>query len=329
MMESTRSSFAGRSRWRRLAFPLALCTLGIALSVPAVASAALEFERAFAVSDQDLEQDVVVVGGKAFVAITGRGHLDNSVKVYDTGTGALLDSWDASGGRGLGPAGISSLDGKLYVIGTRCAQAGCDEIVGEILVFSQQGMLRDRFGSNKLQSATGIDVSGRDVYVSDPVSTKINVYRKSGKFLRSWGGNGPGGGGAGERRQGANGELSDPQGIAVADDGRSVFVAEPNEDRVQRFEPDGEFISKWSVEAFPYGIATTGKRIYVGNSGYDEGGVIGKFNFVGELLETNEPVESSAYANNLEVVGDDVFATLNLVDSGSCLCISEIGVFSK
>ena len=87
-----------------------------------------------------------------------------------------------------------------------------------------------------------------------------------GSFLGKWGSLGfpvPG-----------DGQFTNPQGIAVASNG-SVYVADTNNLRIQRFDADGNFEDKWSIEqpegglpCLPMGIAVApdGSTVYVADA---------------------------------------------------------------
>lgn len=74
-----------------------------------------------------------------------------------------------------------------------------------------------------------------DLYVTDGYgNARVHQFSATGKLLRSWGepGSGPG-------------EFMTPHGIAVHQDGR-VFVADRENDRIQIFDPDGEYLEEWT-----------------------------------------------------------------------------------
>ena len=74
-----------------------------------------------------------------------------------------------------------------------------------------------------------------DLYVSDGYGNcRVHQFSPGGDLKRSWGvpGKGPG-------------EFFLPHGIAVAADGR-VFVCDRENDRIQIFSPDGEYLSEWT-----------------------------------------------------------------------------------
>ena len=83
---------------------------------------------------------------------------------------------------------------------------------------------------------TNLAVSPKgDLYISDGYGNcEVHQFSASGELKRSWGvpGSGPG-------------QFFLPHGIAVAADGR-VFVCDRENDRIQIFSPDGEYLSEWS-----------------------------------------------------------------------------------
>src|SRR5262249_28160537 len=74
-----------------------------------------------------------------------------------------------------------------------------------------------------------------DLYVSDGYgNARVHRYSANGKLIQSWGepGTGPG-------------QFILPHGVWVAADGR-VFVADRENDRLQIFAPDGQFVAQWT-----------------------------------------------------------------------------------
>jgi DNA-binding beta-propeller fold protein YncE len=74
-----------------------------------------------------------------------------------------------------------------------------------------------------------------DLYVSDGYGNcRVHRFSPTGRLERSWGtpGRGPG-------------EFVLPHGIAVDRDGR-VFVCDRENDRIQIFSPDGEYLTEWT-----------------------------------------------------------------------------------
>jgi DNA-binding beta-propeller fold protein YncE len=74
-----------------------------------------------------------------------------------------------------------------------------------------------------------------DLYVSDGYGNcRVHRFSPGGELRQSWGepGTGPG-------------QFFLPHGIAVAADGR-VFVCDRENDRIQVFSPDGEYLTEWT-----------------------------------------------------------------------------------
>src|SRR5205823_7214544 len=74
-----------------------------------------------------------------------------------------------------------------------------------------------------------------DLYVSDGYgNARVHRFSPGGELRRSWGepGSGPG-------------QFMIPHGVTVHPDGR-VFVCDRENDRIQIFSPDGEFLAEWT-----------------------------------------------------------------------------------
>ena len=94
-----------------------------------------------------------------------------------------------------------------------------------------------------------------DLYVSDGYgNTMIHQFSADGKLKRSWGepGDGPG-------------QFSTPHGIAVLDDGR-VLAGDRENNRIQIFDPDGEYLTEWKHFYHPMDIYADGKGlVFIGD----------------------------------------------------------------
>ena len=92
-----------------------------------------------------------------------------------------------------------------------------------------------------------------NLYVSDGYgNARVHQFSATGELVRSWGepGTGPG-------------QFNLPHGIAVDGDGR-VLVADRENDRIQVFSPDGEYLEEWSEVQRPTQIyVASDGRIYV------------------------------------------------------------------
>jgi DNA-binding beta-propeller fold protein YncE len=92
-----------------------------------------------------------------------------------------------------------------------------------------------------------------DLYVSDGYGNcRVHQFSSTGALKRSWGTPGAG-----------PGQFFLPHGLAVAADGR-VFVCDRENDRVQIFSPDGEYLSEWTDTQRPTHLVFDGRgRAYV------------------------------------------------------------------
>jgi hypothetical protein len=92
-----------------------------------------------------------------------------------------------------------------------------------------------------------------DIYVTDGYgNARVHKFNAEGKLIRSWGepGSGPG-------------QFVLPHGICIAQDGR-VFVTDRENDRIQIFTPDGEFLDMWTHVQRPTDISMDKEgRFYV------------------------------------------------------------------
>ena len=79
------------------------------------------------------------------------------------------------------------------------------------------------------------------VYVADHMNHRIQVFDSDGNFLEKWG---KAGGGLGN----GDGEFNQPTDLAF-DATDSLFVADTRNNRVQKFEADGTFDTKWGSAA--------------------------------------------------------------------------------
>jgi DNA-binding beta-propeller fold protein YncE len=89
-----------------------------------------------------------------------------------------------------------------------------------------------------------------DLYISDGYGNcRIHRFSPKGELKQSWGT--PGGG---------PGEFHLPHGIAASSDGR-IWVCDRENDRIQIFSPDGEYLSEWTDVQRPTQIYIDAKGI--------------------------------------------------------------------
>jgi DNA-binding beta-propeller fold protein YncE len=74
------------------------------------------------------------------------------------------------------------------------------------------------------------------IYVVDQGHTRIVKFGPDGHVLSSWGSKGSG-----------DGQLNDPTSVAVDSTSGKVYVADPINKRIQVFDQNGKFLTKWVV----------------------------------------------------------------------------------
>ena len=205
----------------------------------------------------------VAVDGEDRVFLICRG--DHPIIVYDQ-KGKFLSSWGEGDftyrthGITIGP------DGTVY-----CSDDGNHTV----RQFTPTGKLLMTMGTLNTPSDTGYDghdsiniprAAGPfnrptnlaigptgDLYVSDGYGNcRVHQFSATGTLKRSWGvaGKGPG-------------QFHLPHGIAVAADGR-VLVCDRENDRIQIFSPDGEYLAEWTDTQRPTHLVFDGQgRAYV------------------------------------------------------------------
>jgi tripartite motif-containing protein 71 len=100
------------------------------------------------------------------------------------------------------------------------------------------------------------------LFHADPVFS-ISQITKEYSFIRTWGSLGTG-----------NGQCSFPHGVAIDSSG-SVYVTDTRNDRIQKFDSSGRFLTAWSLgttngqDSFPIGLAIDSSgNVYVAYSYY-------------------------------------------------------------
>lgn len=98
-----------------------------------------------------------------------------------------------------------------------------------------------------------------ELYVTDGyANARVHMFSAGGELLSSWGspGDGPG-------------EFNLPHG-ALIQGGRTLYIADRENNRVQVFDLKGEFVSQWTDFAGPTGISSgTDGTLFVSEFGYD------------------------------------------------------------
>ena len=152
----------------------------------------------------------------------------------------------------------------------RIADARGNGVIGhQVIKFSQEGEILMTLGRkgvggsgpNLLHSPNDvvIDPNDGDIFVVDShrrgLNNRVIHYDANGVFIKEWGSKGSG-----------QGQISEPHTIAMDSRGR-LFVGDRENNRIQIFTQDGEFIDEWRQFGRPSGIfITPDDRIYVADS---------------------------------------------------------------
>jgi sugar lactone lactonase YvrE len=135
---------------------------------------------------------------------------------------------------------------------------------GEVLLtLGTAGVAGD--GPNEFNQPSAVLVAPNgDIFVGDghggESNARIVKYSPDGTFIKTWG-----------RKGAAPGEFETPHGLAM-DSGGRLFVADRENDRVQIFDQDGNFLDEWMQFGRPSGIYIDDNDIlYVADSQSDDG----------------------------------------------------------
>ncbi|HUF01855.1 MAG TPA: 6-bladed beta-propeller [Gaiellaceae bacterium] len=115
---------------------------------------------------------------------------------------------------------------------------------------------KDGSGNSQFNNPNGIAVSkAGNVYVADTDNNRVQVFSKSGAYLRKWGSNGPG-----------NGQFKVAEDVEIAPDG-TVWVADQQNQRLQAFSATGGFQSSIELGELPraVGVAADGSVLAAAN----------------------------------------------------------------
>ena len=165
----------------------------------------------------------------------------NTILTIDSRTGKILKAWGSN--LFLMPHGLE-VDKENNVWVTDCG-------LQQVLKFSPEGdllMVLDEanvLGNDSNHFALPTDVAvapDGSFYISDGYgNSRVLKFSKEGNFLFEWGKNGP------DRlsnKGNKEGEFSTPHGIDLDKYG-NVYVADRENNRIQKFDPNGNFLASW------------------------------------------------------------------------------------
>ncbi|HMF80495.1 MAG TPA: NHL repeat-containing protein [Candidatus Acidoferrum sp.] len=179
----------------------------------------------------DLPSGMCIDGnGNILVADTGNGRIE---KFSPTGTFLSVIASKGSGHGQLGePNGIAvDRSGNIYV-----AEVASNHRVQKLapdgtFIAEWKGPDVGFYGPRRI--AIGPDDS---VYVDDQGRTRIVKLSPDGHVLSNWGSKGS-----------ADGQFNDPTSVAVDSTTGKVYVADPINKRIQVFDQNGKFLTKWLI----------------------------------------------------------------------------------
>ncbi len=168
--------------------------------------------------------------GNILVADTNNGRIE---KFSSTGAFLSIIGMKGGGHGQLGePNGIAvDRAGNIYV-----AEVGSNHRVQKLapdgtFIAEWKGPDLGFYGPRRI--AIGPDDS---IYVVDQGHTRIVKFSPDGHVLSSWGSKGSG-----------DGQFNDPTSVAVDSTSGKVYVADPINKRIQVFDQNGKFLTKWVV----------------------------------------------------------------------------------
>ena len=167
----------------------------------------------------------------------------------------VVGSWGISGknvGQFNSPQGIAvdPLFNNVYVVDKLNSRIQAFDADGHSLVPAEWGSKGNKSGQFNLPENIAIDLNGEFIYIADSNNSRIQKFYPWGIFISEWGSycalhdnnygckidNSTGIIGPGQFRY--------PQGIAIDIEGH-VYVADFSNDRIQKFDSNGNFIKTW------------------------------------------------------------------------------------
>jgi len=202
------------------------------------------FIRQITVPDQGRPMNIAARDGKVYAADFWNDDVlifdNNGILKRTLGTPARAGS---APGQFNSPAGVTTdQEGNVYVAGfynQRVQKFGPDgRFIRQWGHTGRKGYVEAGWFNYPTDVAMAADGT---LYVADGYNDRIQVFGSDGRFLRKWGGPF-----AANIRGPFNGWFRTPTGIAVGPHG-NVFVADQENNRIQKFTPQGGFLTAFGT----------------------------------------------------------------------------------
>jgi len=142
-----------------------------------------------------------------------------------------------------------------------------------------------------------------DFYVTDGYgNSRVIRFTSTGRLVKMWGTKGNG-----------KGQFRIPHAITFDSQGR-LLVGDRENNRVQVFSADGEFLEEWAESGAPYGLCFAGDRLFVAD---------GRANWVRVLDNAGKPI--GRIGEKGAAAGQFLVPHMLTVDSEGSLYVAEVG----
>jgi len=194
------------------------------------------------------------------------GHYLMRFGSYGNGEGQFNSPWGVA---------VDRVRGYIYVVDSANFRVQKFDEIGEFIM--QWGSFGNNDGQFYFARGIAVDQSDGSVYVVDMGNHRIQKFDTSTnvlpQFLTKWG-VGIGAGHASSSQAQEPGQFRSPWGIAI-DDAGGVYVSDTGNQRIQKFDREGNFITQWGGFGtreghfnFPYGLTVDNRgNVFVVDSG--------------------------------------------------------------
>ncbi|MHC4400106.1 MAG: 6-bladed beta-propeller [Planctomycetota bacterium] len=286
------------------------------IAVGASGNAYIADDRDHSVVKLDPEGNLIEKWGSAGIG-DGRFITPGAIAVDATGTifvvdvrnsrvqkfnseGEFLSKWGTVGLDTIAYGMTADASGNVYVLGLDDVQKFASD--GKFITKWRVAKWEAQHGDRDLYKLSGIavDRSG-NVYVADADNHRVKKYRSDGVFVAEWGTKGT-----------DDGQFTYPTVMGLDESGNILVVdyRKGQGDRIQRFDTQGKFLTKWTV---PRGIGAVDPA---GNAYRAAGWTVEKYDPTGKLVAKWD-------------AGDYVYSNHMRADASGCIYLSEGSAIKK